>query len=132
MNLHRMSAASAAALVAVLSSAAAAPSLTPAEVEFFENKIRPVLAEACYQCHNSIDKKKGDLALDYRTPLMASGVIVPGKPEESTLIQAIRHAEDFEPMPSKSPKLAKLIIKNFEDWVRMGAPDPRLDYYCPY
>ena len=100
-------------------------SLTSEQTEFFEKKIRPVLAESCYECHNSINKKKGDLALDWREPLVESGVIVPGKPEESPLIQAIRHEGDYEPMPMKSPKLAKLIIKNFEDWVRMGAPDPR-------
>lgn len=102
-----------------------AKELTSEEVEFFEKKIRPVLAESCYECHNSIDKKKGDLALDWREPLVESGVIIPGKPEESALIKAIRHEEDYEPMPDKSPKLAKLIIKNFEDWIRMGAPDPR-------
>ena len=43
---------------------------------------------------------------------MESEVIVPGKPEESPLIKAIRHEEDYEPMPSKRPKLAKLILKN--------------------
>jgi len=99
--------------------------LTNQEVEFFENKIRPILAESCYECHNSVDKKKGDLALDYRDALLESDVIVPGKPEESPLVLAISHHEDYEPMPSKSPKLANVIIKNFEDWVRMGAPDPR-------
>ena len=103
-----------------------AEELTSEQTEFFEKKIRPVLAETCYECHNSIDKKKGDLALDWREPLTESGVIVPGKPEESALIKAIRHEGDYDPMPSKGPKLAKLIIKNFEDWVRMGAPDPRV------
>ena len=99
--------------------------LTSKEVEFFENKIRPILAESCYECHNSVDKKKGDLALDYRDALLESDVIVPGKPEESPLILAIRHGGDYEAMPPKSPKLANIIIKNFEDWIRMGAPDPR-------
>ena len=99
--------------------------LTSKQVEFFENKIRPVLAEACYECHNSVDKAKGDIALDWRDALVASDIIVVGKPEKSTLIQAIKHADGYEPMPSKKPKLAKLIVKNFEDWIRMGAPDPR-------
>ncbi len=118
-----------AALVFLLSGSGLSPvlaeELTSEQVEFFEKKIRPVLAENCYECHNSIDKKKGDLALDWRQPIVKSEVIVPGKPEESPLIKAIRHEEDYEPMPSKRPKLAKLIIKNFEDWIRMGAPDPR-------
>lgn len=101
--------------------------LSSEQIEFFEKKIRPVLAESCYECHNSINKKKGDLALDYRAPMVKSGVIVPGNPDESPLIIALRHeGDEYEPMPSKAPKLAKLIIKNFEDWVRMGAPDPRL------
>ena len=99
--------------------------LSSQEIEFFENKIRPILAESCYECHNSVDKKKGDLSLDYRDALLESEVIVPGNPDESPLILAIRHHEDYEPMPPKAPKLANLIVKNFEDWVRMGAPDPR-------
>lgn len=94
-------------------------------VEFFEKKIRPVLAEACYECHNSVDKAKGDIALDWRDALIESDIIVPGKPEESVLMGAIRHEEDYEPMPSKKPKLSNLSIKAFEDWIRMGAPDPR-------
>lgn len=112
-------------LLAPLASTFLAAKPTDAQVEFFENKIRPVLAESCYECHNSIDKSKGDIALDYRQALLDSDVIVPGKPEESPLILAIRHDDDYEAMPSKAPKLSKLTIKHFEDWIRMGAPDPR-------
>lgn len=97
------------------------------QVEFFEKKIRPVLAEACYECHNSVDKKKGGVALDWRDALLDSDVIVPGDPEASTLIASIRHEDGFEPMPDKKPKLSKLTIKQFEDWIRMGAPDPRAE-----
>jgi hypothetical protein len=104
---------------------AAAQEITSEQAEFFEKKIRPVLAESCYECHNSVHKKKGKLALDWRAPILESKVIVPGKPEESPLIKAIRHLDDYEPMPDKAPKLANIIIKNFEDWIRMGAPDPR-------
>ena len=99
--------------------------IKPDQVEFFEKKIRPVLAEACYECHNSVDKAKGDIALDWRDALIDSKIIVPGKPEESILMGSIRHDEDYEPMPSKKPKLSNLSIKAFEDWIRMGAPDPR-------
>ena len=111
-------------LVGILILPAAEP--TAVEIEFFEKKIRPVLAESCYECHNSVDKKKGKIALDYRDALLESDIIVPGDPAASPLIQAIRHAEDYEPMPDKAPKLANVIIKNFEDWIRMGAPDPRV------
>ncbi|MGI9243579.1 MAG: DUF1549 domain-containing protein, partial [Verrucomicrobiales bacterium] len=116
-------------LAAMSPIASAAPAgdvdLSAEQIEFFEKKIRPVLAENCYQCHNSVDKKKGDIALDYRAAVLEAEVIAPGDPSKSPLIQAIRHAEGVEPMPSKSPKLANIIIKNFEDWISMGAPDPR-------
>ena len=114
------------ALVLLSVSMADAEQLSTTQIEFFENKIRPILAENCYDCHNSVDKKKGDMALDYRAALLEADIIVPGKPAESLLIKAIRHAEDVEPMPSKSPKLANAIVENFEEWIRMGAPDPRL------
>ncbi|MFK7910141.1 MAG: PSD1 and planctomycete cytochrome C domain-containing protein [Akkermansiaceae bacterium] len=100
--------------------------MKPHELEFFEKKIRPVLAESCYECHNSVDKMKGDIALDWKDAMIESGVIVAGKPEESTLIGAISHAEDYEAMPSKAPKLSALTIRQFEEWIRMGAPDPRI------
>jgi hypothetical protein len=102
-----------------------AAELTSKELEFFEAKIRPILAESCYECHNSVDKKKGDLALDWRGGILESKIVMPGDPANSPLIKAILHDEDYEPMPSKAPKLANLIIKNFEEWIQMGAPDPR-------
>lgn len=100
--------------------------ITSAQREFFEAKIRPILAENCYNCHNSVDKKKGDIALDYRAALKESEIIVPGNPGKSRLILAVRHAGDVEPMPSKAPKLSNLSIKHLEEWIAMGAPDPRL------
>jgi cytochrome c553 len=106
--------------------AASGEEITPAQLEFFEAKIRPVLAENCYSCHNSVDKKKGDLALDHRAALLESKVIVPGDPAKSPLILAVRHAEDYAPMPSKAPRLSSLSIKHLEQWIAMGAPDPRL------
>ena len=45
--------------------------VNPERYEFFESKIRPVLAESCYDCHNSVNKKKAGLALDYRDALLA-------------------------------------------------------------
>lgn len=115
-------------LLALLASPAAF-ALTPDQVEFFEAKIRPVLAESCYDCHNSVNKKKAGLALDYRDAMLAGGesgsVIEPGDPSESALIWAIRHEDGLE-MPSEGPKLSESVVRDFEEWVRMGAPDPRL------
>lgn len=101
----------------------------PDQVEFFENRIRPVLAQECYECHNSNGKAKGGLVLDHRAKLLEGGehgaVVVPFKPEESLLIQAIRHDEEDLAMPDSGPKLDDAIIDDFIQWVRMGAPDPR-------
>ena len=105
------------------------PTITEAQREFFEKKIRPVLAEQCYDCHNSNNKKKGGLALDWSQPLRKGGdsgeVIIPGDPNESLLIQSIRHQADVEDMPDKAPKLVDSVIADFTKWVSMGAPDPR-------
>ena len=103
-----------------------------AGVEFFEKKIRPVLAEHCYQCHSADAKKnkklKAGLLLDTRDDLLKGGdsgpAIVAGKVSEGTLLKALRHTDDTK-MPPKG-KLPATIIADFEAWVRMGAPDPRV------
>jgi len=101
-------------------------------VEFFEKKIRPVLIEHCYSCHSAAavknKKLKGGLLLDTRQGLHKGGdsgsPIIPGKPQDSLLIQALKH--DGLKMPPKG-KLSEAIISDFVAWVQMGAPDPRDD-----
>ena len=101
------------------------PTITEAQREFFEKKIRPVLAEQCFDCHNSIDKKKGGLALDWSQPLRQGGdsgrVVIPGDPDGSLLIQSIRHQAGVESMPGKAPKLVDSVIADFIKWGRHGA-----------
>ncbi len=102
----------------------------PAEqVEFFEKKIRPILAQECYECHSTAGKQKGGLLLDSRPGWQKGGdsgdAIIPGQADKSPLIQAIRHQDPDLKMPSKGPKLEDRVIKDFEAWVNMGAPDPR-------
>ncbi len=96
-------------------------------IEFFEKKIRPVLVKHCYECHSAAsDEAKGELVLDYRDGLRGGGesgaAIVPGKPQESLLLEALRH-ESFEMPPKK--KLPAAVIADFEQWIRLGAVDPR-------
>ena len=99
-------------------------------VEFFESRIRPVLVSKCYACHSqdaAKEKKlKGKLLLDSKAGVLAGGesgpAIVPGKPEESLLIEAIRH-DSLEMPPNE--RLNENIISNFVKWIEMGAPDPR-------
>lgn len=100
-------------------------------VEFFEKKIRPVLVEHCYQCHGAESKElQGELRLDVKAGWQLGGesgkpAIVPGKPEESPLIRAVRHDSDASAMPPSKPRLSDEIIADLTVWVRMGAPDPR-------
>src|SRR3954468_1155762 len=72
---------------------AATPEPSRDQLKFFEEKVRPILAENCYKCHGS-DKQKGNLRLDVREAVFAGGesgpVIVPGKPSESPLVEAIK------------------------------------------
>jgi mono/diheme cytochrome c family protein len=106
----------------------------PAAVEFFEKKIRPVLAERCYQCHSTAarekKKLKGGLLLDTRTGLTAGGetgqAIIPGQPAKSLLLMALRGEGDASQMPPKG-KLSDAVIADFEKWIQTGAADPRDD-----
>ena len=98
-------------------------------IEFFEAKVRPVLVEHCYECHNSSGKAKGKLALDYRDGVLKGGSegpsVVPGKPDESLLLQSVRHEFDDLEMPKNNPRLADSIAADLAKWITMGAPDPR-------
>lgn len=104
--------------------------LTPAQVEFFESKVRPILAEACYKCHSvEQGKSKGGLTLDTRPGWQKGGengqIIQPGMPDASPFIQAIRYQDPDLQMPPKGEKLTAAQIETLEQWVKMGAPDPR-------
>jgi mono/diheme cytochrome c family protein len=107
----------------------AAVKLEPEQLEFFEKKIRPVLVDRCYKCHSAAEKIKGDLALDTRAGLLKGGqsgpAVVPKQPAKSLLIKVIKHEQPDMEMPPKEPKLDDKIIADFEQWIRMGAPDPR-------
>jgi mono/diheme cytochrome c family protein len=104
---------------------------TPEQLAFFESKVRPVLADHCYKCHSAkAEKIKGGLVLDSRSGVAKGGdngaVITPGDPDASLLVQAIRHGDEDTAMPPKK-KLAPEHITALEQWVKMGAPDPRTD-----
>jgi cytochrome c553 len=108
-----------------------AASLTPAQVQFFENRVRPVLVENCYKCHSrQAEKVKGGLLLDTRDGVLKGGesgaAIVPGDPDKSLLIKAIRYADPDLQMPPKDKKLSDPQIEDLVAWVKMGAPDPRV------
>ena len=114
---------------ATFASAARAASEPDREgLKHFEAKIRPILVEKCYSCHSAEAKAlRGGLLLDTKEGLLIGGdsgpAIVVGKPEESSLIQALKF-ESFEMPPSG--QLPESVIADFEHWIKIGAPDPRV------
>ena len=110
------------------SKAPAKPKHSARDIEFFEKKIRPLLHKRCYTCHASTAKKlRGGLRLDTRKGLLAGGdsgkVIVPGQPDKSALILAVRYGADSSQMPPAG-KLPAAEIALLEAWVKRGAPFP--------
>ena len=106
----------------------ASDTLPAAHRAFFETKIRPVLVKHCYSCHSADAKKIGGrLFLDTRDGLLVGGesgpALIAGRPDESLLIQSLRY-QDLE-MPPKD-RLPEAVINDFVEWVKLGAPDPRI------
>ena len=99
------------------------------EMTFFEKEVRPILAKRCHDCHGE-KKQKGGLRVDHIGYLKSGGdtgpSLVPGKPDESAMIEAVRYANaDFQ-MPPKQ-KLPDAEIAILEKWIEMGAPWPEDD-----
>src|SRR5271163_4123383 len=92
--------------------------------DFFENNVRPVLANNCYACHTGTEL--GGLRVDSRENLLKGGksgpALVPGEPERSLLIQAVQQTGELK-MP-KGGKLKPAEIQALSEWVKMGAPWP--------
>ena len=104
------------------------PSSAPVGNELFEKKVRPLLEEHCLECHSASKKVKGGLRLDFESGWKTGGdsgpALVPGDTEASLLIKAVRYRDpDFQMPPRK--KLAARDLEVLEEWVRLGAPDPR-------
>lgn len=99
--------------------------------ELFERHIRPILVQHCYECHSEKAKERqGGLLLDRRAGWLKGGdtqmAVVPGNPDGSLLIQAVRYADDDLQMPPDQ-KLAPEQVRLLEQWVRIGAPGPKDD-----
>lgn len=108
-------------------SACAAEDRVAEREAFFESRIRPVLATICFKCHG--DKKtSNDLRVGSREMLLKGGdsgpALVPGKPDASLLIRALRYRDDNLKMPPDK-KLPDTVIADFERWVRDGAVWPQ-------
>jgi len=102
--------------------------------DLFENKIRPVLVQSCYPCHSSkLKAPMGGLALDTKAGLLTGGnsgaSFTSGNPDQSLLVRALRY-NDVPKMPPAG-KLPEQVVKDFEQWVSAGAPDPRTEQPAP-
>ena len=108
---------------------ASVASAAAVDVEFFESRIRPVLVERCYSCHNSAEQADSGLAVDSRAGLLAGGdsgpTIVPGDPDSSYLMKVLRHEIEGVKMPRDTGKLDGATLADFATWIAAGAPDPR-------
>ena len=104
---------------------------TPDQLAFFESRVRPLLAEHCYECHSGKAKNlKANLLLDSRAGVQKGGdtgpVVTLGDPAASLLIEALKHGNPDLKMPPDG-KLKAEEIALLEEWIRMGAPDPRTE-----
>jgi hypothetical protein len=115
--------------VAVLSVSAALPAVAQdaATVDFFETRVRPVLAASCYSCHSSAPL--GGLRLDSADGMTKGGshgpAVVPGDPEKSLLIKAVMHTDPKLKMPMGGSKLKDTEIADLTAWVKGGAIWPK-------
>ena len=98
-------------------------------IDFFENKVRPVLVQHCYSCHSGKSKKlRGGLRLDSREAMLTGGesgpALAPGQPDKSRLIEAIDYKNVELQMPPRG-KLPEAALDDLTTWVKMGAPWPK-------
>ena len=122
-------------LAALMLPGRAARAADPADFSHFEAKVRPLLVAHCLQCHAG-EKTSGGLALDSREGWQKGGdsgpAILPGEPEASLLLKAIRGVEGVSSMPPEEdhngqplPRLSAGEIAVLVEWIEAGAPDPR-------
>jgi Protein of unknown function (DUF1549)/Protein of unknown function (DUF1553)/Planctomycete cytochrome C len=98
---------------------------SPHQIEFFESKVRPILAGTCLKCHG-VTTHKGGLRLDSRESLLKGGesgaAVVPGKPADSPMIDAVNYRGlEMPPTGKLNPREIAALV----DWVKMGAPWPK-------
>ena len=109
--------------------AASDPATDAGGTAFFEKKIRPLLVEHCYECHSEeAREQQGGLLLDRPAAWLKGGqsgkAVVPGEPDASLLIHAVRYRNADLQMPPEE-RLDDELIRLLEEWIRRGAPGPQ-------
>jgi hypothetical protein len=110
-----------------LSAAPAVPQ-APEHIEFFEKRIRPILADHCYSCHSADTKPSGELRVDDRNGLLVGGktgpAVVVGEPDKSLLLQRILTSDKKKHMPKEGDPLTELEIADLKTWIQNGVAWP--------
>ena len=105
---------------------AAAPD--PAKVEYFEKKVRPILADHCYHCHSADTKPAGNLRVDDRNGLLTGGnkgpAVVPGEPGKSLLVARVTQKDEKKRMPLEGKHLTDEQVDVLRQWIADGAAWP--------
>lgn len=119
------------AAILICSLSMAAPNRDDAGTEFFERRIRPILVKHCYECHSEqAQEQQGGLLLDRRSGWLQGGdtgkAVVPGQPDGSLLVKAVRYVDADLQMPPDN-RLSADEVALLEKWVRLGAPGGRTD-----
>src|SRR5437879_2901731 len=95
--------------------------LAPEKKEFFESRIRPVLAQQCFACHTN--SKMAGLRLDSREDVLKGGksgpAVVPGDPDKSLLIAAVRQVGAIK-MPKGGARLTEAEVADLATWIKDG------------
>jgi cytochrome c553 len=122
-----MSVRRAAVVVFIVQAIVWAGSPSPEQIEFFEKRVRPVLAAQCFACHGRASiPPMGGLRLDTREMLLHGGkhgpAILPGDPDNSALLKAVSYREELKMPPAG--KLTDEQIADLAAWIKMGAPEP--------
>lgn len=101
---------------------------TPADIEFFEAKVRPLLVEHCQKCHGET-KQRGGLRLDFKAAWQMGGdsgpAIIPGKADKSLLIRMVKPGRETPPQMPKDTRLSDEQVAVLAKWIDNGAHDPR-------
>lgn len=104
------------------------PPPTAAQREHFEKRIRPLLIQSCGRCHLQGADSKSGLELRSRELLLAGGdrgpAIVPGKPDESLLLSAVRHTAGDDLQMPPDGRLTEAQIADLSTWIKQGAVWP--------
>ncbi|MCA9079752.1 MAG: PSD1 domain-containing protein [Planctomycetaceae bacterium] len=119
------------AAMSILLAGPGRPALADDGADFFEKQIRPLLTKHCYECHSeAAGEREGGLLLDRETGWLKGGntqqAVIPGEPDASLLVTAIRYQDEEMQMPPDEPLPAEA-VKLFEEWIRRGAPGPAVD-----